>query len=413
MARPKKKTSTPKVKQLVKLRFKKLANGEQSIYLDIYKHGQRAYEFLKDVDGNSLRLLPETGTPDEIKAFKERNKRILLEAEALRLSREKEVVELGKVENKVTTLGKMLLKDWMEQFKVIQSTPTKSISVKNRICSVISQLKKWMGKAYETTQMQSIDIDFCRAFLRHLQSVSIQRYSKDGNEVKLSEVSIHAFFITFRYSLTIAVREGVIPFNPTDKMRDNGELPKQPKTQKVFLTRAEVFSLMKTPIYREEVKRAFLFACFTGLRISDIYRLKWGDIKQDGQTLRLQLTMKKTKTPLYMKVNEQAQKWLPEKGEAEPTDNVFSDLPSDCQVERILHKWGELARIEKRFGFHTARHTFATLSLNAGADIYTVSKLMGHRNLQTTQVYLELLDERKDLAVDRLSDIFSKGVEGV
>lgn len=58
--------------------------------------------------------------------------------------------------------------------------------------------------------------------------------------------------------------------------------------------------------------------------------------------------------------------------------------------------------------FHFIRHTFGTLTLNAGADLYTVSKLMGHKNLQTTQIYAELLNQTRDDAVDRLSDIFSE-----
>lgn len=116
MARPKKKTSTPKVKQLVRIRFKKLANGEQSIYLDLYQQGKRAYEFLKDDEGKSLRLLPETGTPNEVKAVKARNHKVLLQAESIRVTREKEVIELGKVENNVTSLGKMLLKDWFVHY---------------------------------------------------------------------------------------------------------------------------------------------------------------------------------------------------------------------------------------------------------------------------------------------------------
>lgn len=117
MARPKKKTS-PKVKQLVRIRHKELANGEKSIYLDLYKDGKRAYEFLKDENGKPLRLLVETGTPDEVKAIKERNHKTLLQAESLRVAREKEVVEIGKVETGVTKLSKMLLKDWMDYYEV-------------------------------------------------------------------------------------------------------------------------------------------------------------------------------------------------------------------------------------------------------------------------------------------------------
>ncbi len=168
MARPKKKT-TAKVKQLVRIRFKQLANGEQSIYLDLYKDGKRAYEFLKDDEGKSLRLLPEIGTPDEVKAIKARNHKILLQAEAIRVSKEKEVVELGKVEKQVTALGKMLLKDWIETYSKLTSTVA-SVSKVKQISTVVFHLKNWLGSKYDTVQMQNVDTGISRSFLKHQHS---------------------------------------------------------------------------------------------------------------------------------------------------------------------------------------------------------------------------------------------------
>lgn len=412
MARSKKKTSTPKVKQLVRIRFKQLANGEQSIYLDIYKEGKRAYEFLKGDDGKSLRILPETGTPDEVKAIKARNHKILLQAEAIRVAKEKEVVELGKVEKQVTDLGKMLLKDWLNHYKTILQNNT-SESNAARISTVAFHLNNWLGSKFETQQMQQIDEDWCRDFLQHLKSYTWKGIKEHPDKVyKLSEMSLYHFFVTLRYCFGRAVADGVMQRNPTEKMRVNGELPKRPKVQKTFLTKSEVVLLMKTDITRMLVKRAFLFGCFTGLRFSDIEKLEWQDIKKDGENYRLHVTMKKTKTPLYMKLNSQALAWLPEKGESAPTDRVFEGLPTLTAIERHLQNWGKKALVEKHFTFHTSRHTFATLMLNNGVDIFTVSKLMGHSNLATTQVYLELLNKTRDDAVDRLSEIF-KGVEGV
>lgn len=411
MGRPKKKASTPKVKQLVRLRFKRLANGEQSIYLDCYKDGKRAYEFLKDANGNTLRLLPETGTPDEVKAVKARNHKILLQAETARISKEKEIVELGKVEKQVTELGKMLLKDWLNHYKTILETNTGKSNAA-RISTVAFHLKNWLGSKFETQQMQQIDEDWCREFLQHLKSYTWKGIKEHPDKVyKLSEMSLYHFFVTLRYCFGRAVVDGVILRNPTEKMRINGELPKRPKVQKTFLTKSEVVLLMKTDIKSMLVKRAFLFGCFTGLRFSDIEKLEWQDIKKDGEDYRLHVTMKKTKTPLYMKLNSQALAWLPDRGESAPTDRVFEGLPTLTTIEIKLHKWGEEAGVEKYFTFHTSRHTFATLMLNNGVDIFTVSKLMGHSNLATTQVYLELLNKTRDEAVDRLSDIF-KGVEG-
>lgn len=410
MARPKKKT-TAKVKQLVRIRFKQLANGEQSIYLDLYKDGKRAYEFLKDDEGKSLRLLPEIGTPDEVKAIKQRNHKILLQAEAIRVSREKEVVELGKVENNVTPLGKMLLKDWFVHYDGLISLSV-GIAKRKQIPTLVHHLKNWLGDKYNTVQMQQLSADFFRAFLKHLHGYKRQSITNPDVYYTLSDNSLYQIFSTLKTSMGRAVREGVISRNPLDGMKDNGELPKHPSVQRVFLSVAEVSALIKTECRREDVKRAFLFSVFTGLRVSDIVKLKWSEVINDGQDLRLQLVMQKTKDPISMKLNGQAVKWLPERGGATLSDNVFSNLPTLANIEKILEKWGKDAGVQKRFTFHTARHSFATISINNGTDIYTVSKLLGHRSLETTKIYAELLTKSKDAAVDRLSEIF-KGVEGV
>ena len=226
MARPKKKTS-PKVKQLVRIRFKELANGERSIYLDLYKDGKRAYEFLKDENGRPLRLLVEDGTPDEVKAIKARNHKILLQAESLRVAREKDVVELGKVENKVISLSKMLLKDWMDNYMKLAETSTTD-SKQRRASAVIFHLKEWMGAKYNTVQLNQIDTDFCRAFLKHLHSYSREGKGANADKVyRMSHNNCFYVFLGFRSCLDKAVKEGVITKNPTDPMKDDGELPRQ------------------------------------------------------------------------------------------------------------------------------------------------------------------------------------------
>ena len=355
MARLKKKTS-PKVKQLVRIRHKELANGEKSIYLDLYKEGKRAYEFLKDENGRPLRLLVETGTPDEVKAIKARNHKTLLQAESLRVAREKEVVELGKVETGVTKLGKMLLKDWFVQYDSLISLSV-GTAKRKQIPTLVHHLKNWLGDRYETVQMQQLSADFFRAFLKHLHGY--KRRSKTDEDVvyTLSDNSLYQIFSTLKTSMGRAVREGVISRNPLDAMKDNGELPKHPTVQRVFLSVADVSALIKTECRREDVKRAFLFSVFTGLRVSDIMKLKWGEIINDGQDLRLQLVMQKTKDPISMKLNTQAVIWLPERNGAALSDNVFSTLPTLVNIEKILEKWGNDAGVQKKFTFHTARHS--------------------------------------------------------
>lgn len=189
MARPKKKT-TPKVEQFVRIRFKELANGERSIYLDLYKDGKRAYKFLKDEDGRPLRLLVEVGTPDEVKAIKARNHKTLLQAESLRVAREKEVVELDKVETKVTSLGKMLLKDWFIQYDGLISLSV-GTAKRKQIPTLVHHLKNWLGDKYDTVQMQQLSADFFRAFLKHLHGYKRQSKTDEGVYYTLSDNSLY------------------------------------------------------------------------------------------------------------------------------------------------------------------------------------------------------------------------------
>lgn len=410
MARPK-TISAPKIKQLVKLRFKKCRNGEQSIYLDLYQDGQRAYEFLKDDKNKALRLLPLIGTPDEVKAIKARNHQIMLRAEAVRLKREQEVIELGKVEKQVTSLGKMLLKDWLMQYDSLISLSI-GIARRTQLKNLEFHLKNWLGQKYDTMQMQQLTTDHFREFLKHLRNYKRQSKMYPDEVYTLSGNSIYEVFSSLKSCMYRAFKEGIISKNPLDGMKDNGELPKHPHVQKAFLTANEVKALINTPCRREDIKRAFLFSVFCGLRISDILKLKWSEIVHDGENTRLELTMQKTQDPISMKLSEQALMWLPERNDATPSDLVFSTLPTQRHISKALKQWREKAQIQKDFTFHTARHTFATLMINQNVDIYTVSKLLGHRNLNTTRVYAELISKTKDNAVDKLSGIF-KGVEGV
>ena len=115
--------------------------------------------------------------------------------------------------------------------------------------------------------------------------------------------------------------------------------------------------------------------------------------------------MEKTKDPIYLPLSQQAMKWLPERGDARDEDKVF-DLPSESRICIILDKWAKAAGITKHVTYHVSRHSFATMMLTLDVDIYTTSKLLGHKNIATTQIYAKIIDQKKDEAVNRVNDIF-------
>ena len=91
-------------------------------------------------------------------------------------------------------------------------------------------------------------------------------------------------------------------------------------------------------------------------------------------------------------------------------ETVFP-LPSNSTLGRILRQWTTEAGITKHVTFHTARHSYATMALCAGADIYTVSKLLGHRNINTTTIYTAVVDTQRDAAVDSVSHLLQQQLD--
>jgi len=148
------------------------------------------------------------------------------------------------------------------------------------------------------------------------------------------------------------------------------------------------------------LKNGFLFGCWTGLRLSDIEKLKWSEIQDNYLVFR----QKKTKGVERMKLHKNALNILENQKLISDQSNVFQ-MPQRATGQRILRDWIRSSGIKKNVTFHSARHTYATLLLTFGVDIYTVSKLLGHKDIKTTQVYAKLIDLKKDEAVDRLPEI--------
>ncbi|MFQ8795025.1 MAG: site-specific integrase [Phocaeicola vulgatus] len=176
---------------------------------------------------------------------------------------------------------------------------------------------------------------------------------------------------------------------------------------RVALTMNEVQMLVDTPCKDDVLKRAFLFSILTGLRHSDIQTLKWKQIQQTSKgTWQAVVIQQKTKGVEYMPISEQAYNLCGEPKEGELL--VFAGLPDPSWINRPVKKWVEAAGITKHITFHCFRHSYATLQLAGGTDIYTVSKMLGHTNVRTTQVYAKVVDEKKRKLQKLLNWIYLK-----
>lgn len=167
-----------------------------------------------------------------------------------------------------------------------------------------------------------------------------------------------------------------------------------------FLSLEELSTLAKTPCDPEYLKRAALFSALTGLRFCDIDKMIWEEVEDTPNGPCVRLIEQKTKTPTLLPISESARAYLGER--RDPAALVFPQLKYSFWLNTKLRDWLVSAGILKRFTFHMFRHTFATLQLNAGTDIYTLSKMLGHKDIATTEIYAKLLDEKKREAAERI-----------
>lgn len=183
------------------------------------------------------------------------------------------------------------------------------------------------------------------------------------------------------------------------------ERPQTTPTQREYLTASEVAALIATPTAHTDTKTAFLFCCFCGLRFSDMIKLTWADIRtlSDG-TKQAEIKQQKTATPLYLPLSDNALKWLPKRAEGVADDAPIFRQIHYTRYNKQLAEWVKAAKIAKRVTWHISRHTYATMLLTYGADIYTTSKLLGHTDVKTTQIYAKVIDANKRAAVNLIPD---------
>ena len=142
-----------------------------------------------------------------------------------------------------------------------------------------------------------------------------------------------------------------------------------------------------------------------GLRISDMLNLRWQNISKSGETVVLSFIMKKTRKHVSVPLSSKAVEYLPERGVAPSDRAVFDALPSKTRIGKHLKKWTKQAGIGKEIHFHMSRHTFGTMLMTAGVDLYTASKMMGHSDVRATQVYAKIIDSKKVEAMNLLDKV--------
>lgn len=381
----------------IELKERKHKSGTTTLYLVYcYAGGRRTYESL------NLSIIPE-------KTAEDRRVNEGTYATALRIQSERIlgiVNDNDKEGNQPDKKPTKLFSEWMDAY--LESTRfglyRGNSTYKNRQ-KMINIVKSYLAYIHRPRMLMSkINKDFYRNLLAYVDKTYKNTKTPD-NPRPLTAKTKMLFQTQFNGMLNQAVKDGLLEKNPFYEL-DQKETFKNVASERVFLTIDEVKALAEVKTYNPDAKRTFLFCCFTGLRHSDMAKLKWRDIRttDSGEVLSVP-SMQKTGKNIVIPLNDNAKQWLPERNGASGNDLIFNAL-SISTADRALKNMAKSAGIDKTISFHTSRHTFATMLITATGDLYTTSKLLGHTSIKTTQIYADVVMEKKRSVIDLTDGLF-------
>ena len=359
----------------VTLRRRELKNDKESLYLDFYPP-IRCPDTMKMSRREYLGIYIYKRAKNEVQ--REYNNEMLLKAEAIRSIRVQSLIneEFG-------FLDKHKMKgDFLLYFKEI------ALSKDKKWMMVYAHFKRFVAGS---CTFGEVTVDLIRKFRHYLLTTTQLNHSTK----KMAKNSAAGYFSTFRGFLSIAYRDKRIRENINDFL----EKIDCEDVRKEYLTLDEVKLLSTTPCNIPILQKAALFSCLTGLRISDILKLEWSEItisSDNGYCMRFRT--EKTESETTLPISFEALNLLGERG----IGKVFIGLKR-TMTQAPLKNWIKQAGINKNITFHCFRHTFATLQIALGTDIYTVSKMLTHKNVTTTQIYADLVSEKKRESANKIS----------
>jgi len=386
----------------VSLRQKKISKGRKSLYLDFHPAIPHPKPFLNKKTGKmvtttrreflGLYIYEKAKTPIN----KQHNTEILKIGESIRQKRENFLNKpeiYSQFEKEQLRLKELSEQCFIEYFTKLANKRKDS----NRL-SWFSALKYLDNFTNGSLKFADLNQKFLEDFKEYLLTTK----SNKSNKTTLSQNSAVSYFNKVKAALKQANIDGVLQYDLNAKVKPI----KAVETRREHLTLDELNKLVKTPCNYVLLKRAALFSALTGLRFSDIKKMTWGELEYiNGQGYFLNFNQKKTKGVEVLPISEQAYGFT--EGAENPKDmpqdkHVLEGLKYSAYNNKHLFQWIGAAGITKDITFHCFRHTFATLQLYNGTDIYTVSKMLGHKDLKTTQVYAKIVDDAKRTAANKI-----------
>lgn len=370
----------------ITLKERKLPSGKISLLIEYYKGSEISPEgkrrHIREFENLQLYLDPNAKTVNE----KKKNKENLDLAKKILAIREAEFYQ-GRFDLKNNIKSKRRFLDFFQE-----KTEEKINSPKNygNWSATMVHLKRCISP---TLTFEEIDETFVKRVRKYFDIEA-----KTKSETLLSENSKYSYFNKFKAALRAAFDEGYTSINYGAKVKSF----EQQESQREYLTHEELQQLASTECKYPVLKRAFIFSCLSGLRWSDINKMIWAEVREELQegeeTIKINFIQEKTLGVEYLYISKQARELLGER--KYPFDRVFIGLKYSAVYNTELLRWCNRAGIMKHITFHSARHTNAVLLLENGADIYTVSKRLGHSELRTTQIYAKMVDQKNKEAAN-------------
>ncbi len=375
------------------MRKRPISKGRQSLYLDFYPaitHPKTGNPTRREFLG--LYIFQKPKTPID----KLHNAETIKIAQGIRQKRENHLnkpeiyTNYEKEQLRIRELGEQ---SFIEYFRSLADK--REDSNRSNWFSALKYLETFSGGELLFSELTE---KFFEGFKEHLLTTKSNKSSK----TTLSQNSAVSYFNKVKAALKQAYKDGILQNDLNARISPI----KASETRREVLTIDELNRLAKTPCNNELLKRAALFSALTGLRFSDIQKMTWGELEYiEGHGYFLNFSQKKTKGVEVLPISEQAYNFTG--GASNPKEMpqdkpVFEGLKYSAYQNKHVAQWIGAAGITKDITFHCFRHTFATLQLLAGTDIYTVSKMLGHKDLKTTQVYAKIVDETKRKAANRI-----------
>jgi len=292
-----------------------------------------------------------------------------------------------------------VFKDQNEDFERMVSKGKRSQNTYNKYKTVYNHLNEFIKERYhrEDLAFRELTSDFIREF---------DFFLRIDKECTHNTVWVYTMPVIALADL--AIKKGLIRQNPFEDYEISME-----EIDRSYLLKENVEKLMLLKPSKDKyefVKDIFIFSCFTGLSYIDIQKLKWSNIQSffDGHQWIIS-RRKKSDVASNVRLLEIPKRIIEKYRGLTRSDYVFP-VPSNATCNSHVKKMIEEAEIvtEQKITFHTARHTFATMFLTEGVPLESLSKMMGHKNISTTQIYAKITSQKISKDMDLVAPKFKE-----